>query len=120
MEFYIKQGATLPALSMKLVQDAFNDKSDFNRKIQNAVATITISKLDGCGNIVTCRNMNIIEKSCGNNCDDCGDEFVLVYNFRERDTRRSGRYLANVTIDFRDGCGKLIVPILDKLYINVV
>ena len=46
--------------------------------------------------------------------------FKIIYKWRERDTLSKGRFLGNIEIDFLDGCGKLIVPIREKLYISII
>ena len=47
------------------------------------------------------------------------DEYYIVYQFTESDTSVKGRFEGIVTIVFEDN-NKLIVPIREKLYINVV
>jgi hypothetical protein len=49
-----------------------------------------------------------------------GDEFYLTYQFTERDSSVSGRYVGQFEIDFLDGTGTLIVPIREELFINIL
>lgn len=118
MEFFIKQGATMPYLEVELIQDGIHDKNKFFDEIQNAVVTFSMQNIQ-CGmKAIICRPMEIVD-DC-HRCNNCPPEFRLVYKFRERDTRKRGRYQATIEINFLDGCGILIMPIQEKLYINVI
>jgi hypothetical protein len=59
-----------------------------------------------------------IEQVEPTNC--VGDEFYLTYQFTERDSSVSGRYVGQFEIDFLDGTGTLIVPIREELFINIL
>lgn len=118
MEHWIRQGATMPYLQLELIQDGIHDKNKFFDEIQNAVVTFSMQKTDCGTKAIICRPMEIVD-DCPQ-CNNCFPEFKLVYMFRERDTKRKGRYEGTIEIDFLDGCGKLILPIHEKLYINVI
>ena len=118
MEFFINQNSTMPYLELELLQDGFHDKNKFVDEIQNAIVNFSMQKTDCGTKAIICRPMDI-EDNC-NQCDNCAPKFTLIYKFRARDTKRKGRYQAKIEIDFLDGCGKLIVPIHEKLYINVI
>ena len=118
MEFFIKKGATMPYLELELLQDGIYDKNKFYDEIQNAVATISMQNTQCGTKAIICRPVEIVD-IC-NKCNNCPTEFRLVYKFREKDTRKKGRYEATIEIDFLDGCGKLIVPIHEPLYVNVI
>jgi hypothetical protein len=52
---------------------------------------------------------------------DCtGEEYYIIYQFTEKDTSLTGRYLGQFTIEFLDSTGTLIVPIRELLYINIL
>jgi hypothetical protein len=120
MEFFIRQKATLPYLELELVEDGFSDKSNFYDKLQNALVTFSMESVEGCVRSIICRPMEVIEDDCGKNCANCQKKYKIIYKWRERDTLNKGRFLGNIEIDFLDGCGKLIVPIREKLYISII
>lgn len=117
MERFIKKGATLPALELELIQHSQIDYNEFYRKIQNATATITLENADSCIPRFKCRPMTIYE-DC-DICSDCPSRYYLIYNWRKKDTRKAGKYKATIEIDFHDGCGRLIAPVNDDLYIYI-
>ena len=120
MDFFIKQKATLPYLELELVEDGFTDKSNFFDKLQNAVVTFSMESVEGCVKSIICRPMEVIEDDCQKNCNNCQKKYKIVYRWRERDTKSPGRFVGSVEIDFLDGCGKLIVPIREQLFINIL
>jgi hypothetical protein len=120
MDFFIKQNATLPYLELELIEDGYGDRSDFYDKLQNALVTFSMESVEGCVRKIICRPMQVIEDDCGKNCSNCQKKYKIVYPWRARDTSEKGRFLGNVEIDFLDGCGKLIVPIRESLYINII
>lgn len=118
MDFFIRKGATLPNLELELVQDGMHDKNEFYDRIQNAEVRFSMQNVESCINTVICRPMII--QDCVQKCNNCAPEYKLIYKWRARDTRKKGRFEGKIEIDFYDGCGKLIAPIHEKLYINVI
>jgi hypothetical protein len=118
MEFSINKNATLPVLKMELVNDGRNDFSEFHEKIQNADITFTMTDVvTGVKRIA--KKATGIEQILPEN--DCvGEEFYVIYQFTSRDTSQAGRYVGQFTIDFLDGSGTLVVPIVEELFINVL
>ena len=121
MEFYIRQGASDPILKMRMIDDGKNDKSQFNELVENAV--ISFDMIDTqTGNIVIygaeCELANRVKKYHYIN-----DEYYITFRFTEEQTNEPGRYEGKITIQFNDGNGnnttKLILPIREKLYINI-
>lgn len=120
MEFYIKKGATLPILELEILEDGINNNNEFYKQLQNAHATINIYK-DGCGSkAIKCKTMDIIEVNCGDCNSGCYQKFNLVYKWSIKDTKKTGRYYAEIDLKFLDGCGVLKLPIREKLYINII
>ena len=107
MEFFIRQGSTDPILKLKLIDDGKNDKM-FD------VTTQQYHVLNG-----TCLLTTRTKKY-----DQTTDEYYITYRFKENDTSIKGRFEGLVTIQFLDTNSnpthKLIVPIKEKLIINVV
>lgn len=122
MEFFIRQGASDPILKMRLLDDGKNDKSSFNDLLENSEITFEMSNsetgeyevLNGqC--LLTTRNKKY---------DQTTDEYYITYRFTEENTSKKGRYEGVITIQFLDVnsnyTNKLIVPIKEKLFINVI
>lgn len=118
MEFFINKGATLPKLKLELIQDGRNDFNNFYDKIQNAniyfTMTDVITGVKKIANKLT--GLQLVEPQ--SNC--VGEEYYIVYQFTEKDTKTSGRYVAQFNIEFLDGSGNLVVPIRENLYVNIL
>jgi hypothetical protein len=117
MEFSINKNSTLPVLKLELIQDGRNDFQKFHEKVQNASIYFTMTDvITGVKRIA--KKPTRIEQVEPVNC--VGDEFYLTYQFTERDSSVSGRYVGQFEIDFLDGTGTLIVPIREELFINIL
>lgn len=117
MEFSINKNSTLPVLKLELINDGRNDFNKFHEKIQNANIFFTMTDvITGVKRIA--KKITGIEQVEPSNC--VGDEFYLIYQFTERDTSVSGRYVGQFEVEFLDGSGTLIVPIKEELFINVL
>lgn len=117
MEFFINRNATLPVLKLELIQDGRNDFNKFFEKIQNANIYFTMTDVvTGIKKIAKKRASTqlVVPKSC------IGEEYYIVYQFSSKETSISGRFIGQFTIDFLDGTGTLIVPIIENLYVNVL
>lgn len=122
MEFFIRQGASDPILKMRMIDDGKNDKSQFNDLVENAEITFDMIDIK-TGNPVIygaeCDLVNRVKKGHYIN-----DEYYITYRFTEEQTTDSGRFEGKITIHFNDGNGnnttKLILPIREKLYINII
>ena len=108
----------MPYLELELIQDGMYDENKPVDQLQNAVATFSMTNTKCGTKSIICKPIEIVE-DC-NECTNCFPKYHLVYKFMPRDTRKKGRYEGTIEIDFLDGCGKLIVPIHEKLYINVI
>ena len=51
---------------------------------------------------------------------DCDPEYYIVYEWKDRDVKKAGRYKGQFTITFLDGSGKLITPTREELFINIL
>jgi hypothetical protein len=122
MEFFIRQGATEPILKMRLIDDGKNDKSSFNDMLENS--DITFEMFD-----VKTEEYHILNGSCllttrTKKYDQTTDEYYITYRFTEEDTSVKGRFEGVINIQFLDTNSnpttKLIAPISEKLFINVI
>jgi hypothetical protein len=117
MDFYINKTATLPTLKMELIQDGRNDYKNFHEKIQNANIFFTMTDVvTGVKRIgkspATCMLKEVPV--------DCDEEYYIIYQWSERDTKKAGTYVGKFTIEFLDGSGTLIVPIREELMIHIL
>lgn len=122
MEFFIRQGATDPVLKLRLVDDAKNDKSSFNDLLENADITFDMYDFKDATPIVLNSTCDITTRT--KKFANTTDEYYIIHRFTEEETSNKGRFEGVVTIQFLDTdlnpTNKLIVPIKEKLYINIV
>ena len=122
MEFFIRKGATDPILKLQLLDDGKNDKSSFNDLLENADITFDMVDVD-----------TDVPEILGAQCqlalrtkkyDQTTDEYYITYRFNDSQTKKSGKFEGIVNIQFRDTnlqpTTKLIVPIKEKLFINII
>jgi hypothetical protein len=117
MEFFIRQGATDPILKMRLIDDGKNDKSSINDMLESA--DIVFDMFDVKNNEYTVLNQpcSVTTRTTKFNYDS--SEYYIVYRFTSEDTTTIGRFEGKITITFTDG-NILIVPLAEKLFINVI
>lgn len=122
MEFFIRQGATDPILKLRLIDDGKNDKSSFNDLLENS--DITFEMFD-----VETEQYQVLNGECflttrTKKYDQTTDEYYITYRFTELNTSQKGRFEGIINIQFLDTnsnpTNKLIVPIKEKLFINVI
>lgn len=122
MEFFIRKGATDPMLKLRLSDDGRNDKSSLNDLLENADI-----RFDMIG--IETEIPHILGEPCvlttrTKKYDQTTDEYYITFRFNENQTKDIGKYEGIVNIQFRDTdllpTNKLIVPIKEKLYINII
>ena len=122
MEFFIRQGATDPILKLKMIEDGKNDKSSFNDLLETADITFEMYEIKTDTPVILNANCEITTSTKLFN--EVTDEYYITYRFTESQTSEIGKYEAKVIVQFNDTDGnpttKLILPIREKLYINVI
>jgi hypothetical protein len=122
MEFYIRQGATDPILKLRLIDDGKNDKSSINDLLENADITFDMYEFNTENPILLNETCNITTRT--KKFQNTTDEYYITYRFTESQTTEKGRYEGRVTIQFLDTdqnpTTKLILPIREKLFINII
>ena len=122
MNFFIRQGASDPILKLRLINDAKNDLSGLNDLLENS--NITFEMWD-----VETEMYSILNSSCelvlrDKKYNQTTDEYYITHRFTEAQTAKKGRFEGKVTIQFLDTdlapTYKLIMPIREKLYINII
>jgi hypothetical protein len=122
MEFFIRQGSTDPILKLKLIDDGKHDKSSFNELLNNS--EITFEMFDVKKEEYVVLNGQCLLTFKTKKFANTNDEYFITYRFSEDQTSKKGRYEGLVTIQFLDvnqsPTTKLILPIQEKLFINVI
>ena len=121
MEFFIRQGASDPILKMRMIDDGKNDKSSFNDLLENAdiIFEMSESKTD----TPTILNSPCYITTRTKLYDQTTDEYYITHRFTEQHTSEIGKFEGKVVVQFRDvdlnPTHKLILPVKEKLYINI-
>ena len=122
MDFFIRQGATDPILKMRLVDDAKNDKSSFNELLVNSDITFEMSDVKNNEPFILGAECQLALRT--KKYKSTTDEYYIIYRFTELQTAEVGKYEGKITIQFTDEnqqpTTKLIVPIQEKLYVNII
>lgn len=121
MDFYIRKGATLPRLKMKLVLDSEYDYNKVNDMLSNCYITFSMTDVETNVYKIANKPGKLVTVSKEFDCaDGKTDEYYIVYEFTKQDTSKTGTYFAQFEINFDgDNCGNIIVPIRDNLYVHV-
>ena len=117
MEFFINKNATLNRVKLELIQDGRNDFHKFHEKIQNADIYFTMTDVD-TGVKKIAKKLAGIQLVEPENC--VGEEYYITYQFNQKETSVSGRYVGTFEIDFLHGSRTLVAPIRENLYINIL
>ena len=122
MEFYIRKNATDPKIKMKLARDGRNDFSNVNELLESSDITFSMVNTKTNNPIILNDRAYLAVKRQRQNQEI--DEYIITYQFNEGGTAVEGRYEGTFTIRFLDTdletSSKLIVPIKEKLFINVI
>jgi hypothetical protein len=115
MEFFIKKNATLPVLKMQVVKDGRSDYNNFMDFIEESAIFFSMTDIEtGIPKIVT-RPAGFVKKELMD--PNAPFEYYVYYQFQSKDTRKVGRYEGQFLL--RNNDGVLILPIRDKLFINI-
>jgi hypothetical protein len=122
MEFFIRQGATDPILKMRLIDDGKNDKSSFNDLLENS--DITFEMVDHKTGEPEILNGTCLITTRNKKYNQTTDEYYITYRFADGQTNKPGKYEGKISVQFLDAnsspTNKLIVPIREKLFINII
>lgn len=114
MEFNIRKNSTLPKLSLRVYLDGRND---YQRTMSSLTAsTVTFSMVDVDTNIIKVANKPVTVFSVLNQSTN-EYEYYINYQFSISDVSRAGRYEGFFNTLTPNGLA--ILPMRDKLYINV-
>jgi hypothetical protein len=115
MEFFIKKGATLPLLKMQVVKDGRVGFQQFMDMLETSSIYFTMVNTEtGIAKIIS-KKADIVEKDFID--PNTPKEYYIYYKFSKADTLKVGRYEGQFL--FKNHQGNLILPLREKLYINV-
>lgn len=121
MEFFIRQGSSDPILKMRLIDDGKNDKSSFNDMLENSDITFEMSDVKTGAPFIL--NSQCLITTRTKRYDQTTDEYYITHRFTEYQTSEIGKFEGKITVQFLDTNGnpttKLILPIKEKLFINI-
>jgi aminopeptidase-like protein len=115
MDFFITKNSTLPILTLALIKDGRFDYHKLNDKLEYVSITFSMRDVNTNKLVVANKEANIIAANMNQTT-----EYYIIYKWNANDTKREGRYEAQFDLTFSDDGSKLIVPIREKLYINVL
>lgn len=122
MEFFIRQGASEPILKLRLIDDGKNDKSYLNDLIENSDITLEMTDVKNGNPVIL--NSECLLTTRTKKYNQTTDEYYITHRFTELQTAETGKYEAIITVQFLDTNSnpttKLVLPIKEKLYINIV
>lgn len=115
MDFFLKKNATLPILKLSVVKDGRSDYKKFMDLVE--VSSLFFSMVDVETGIpkITSKPAGFVEKTFIE--PNSEPEYYIYYQFTSKDTNKVGRYEGQFLLKTPDG--NLILPIREKLYINV-
>jgi len=121
MEFFIRQGASDPILKMRLIDDGKNDKSSLNDMLESADITFEMSDVKTGEPVIL--NSDCLVTTRTKLYNQTTEEYYITHRFTETQTSEMGKFEGKITIQFLDTNGnpttKLILPVKEKLYINI-
>lgn len=122
MEFFIRQGASDPILKLRLLDDGKNDKSSFNDLLENS--NISFEMVDHKTGEPHILNGECLLTTRNKKYNQTTDEYYITFRFTEGQTKNIGKFEGKVTVQFLDTnsnpTNKLILPVREKLYINII
>jgi len=116
MEWFIKQNSTLPILQVEISK---NGRSDFNfNQALNGINKVYISLFDPDSKTyrVTSKECYITSEESPTNPTDI--IYYANYQFTNRETSKIGRF--EVELSLIDSYNDLVLPLSEKLYVNIV
>lgn len=121
MEFFIRQGASDPILKMRLIDDGKNDKSLFNDMLENSNITFEMYNVNSGEAVILNAQCSVTTRT--KHYNQTTDEFYIVFRFTEQQTSEIGKFEGKINVQFLDTdlnpTTKLILPVKEKLYINI-
>jgi hypothetical protein len=117
--FHIGQNSTRATLKYILTQLDREDYDLTDEKLENVAVTFSmVDRETGVYKIANVEGRLIINRDRPSFPDEC--EYTLAYDFKLRDTRKSGVFDGEFKLDFLgDNCGKLTLPVHKPIQIII-
>ena len=115
MEFFIKKNATLPVLKLQVVKDGRSDYNNFMNTIELSSIFFSMVDVESGVSKISSRPAGFVEKVFED--PNAEPEYYIYYQFTSTDTNLIGRFEGQFMLRSSDGV--LILPIREKLFINV-
>lgn len=116
MEFFIKKDSTSPIMIMEVVHDGRTDNyKNFQEKLVNSKIRFSMKRESDGVQKIFMNNAFITEKLSNN--PDLPKEYYIYYKWTDRDTNQNGRFIGEFSISTEEG--EYILPLNDKLFINI-
>ena len=121
MEFFIRQGSSDPILKMRMIDDGKNDKTSFNDLLESADITFEMSDVKTGEPVIL--NSDCFVTTRTKLYNQTTEEYYITHRFTETQTSEMGKFEGKITIQFLDTdlnpTTKLILPVKEKLFINI-
>ena len=120
-DFFIKKNSTLPTLKYPLTEKVMEQYDITEDMLGNVAITFSMTDAEtGLYRIANVPARLIINRNRPQFPDET--EYTLAYNFKLSNTKKSGRYLGEFTVDFLSeefGCGKIKFPTNEQINIII-
>jgi hypothetical protein len=115
MEFTIGQNSTLPLLKLQVVKDGISDYESMMNFIETSSIFFSMTNIETGVLKINAKAASFVEKLELN--PNASPEYYVYYKFTPQDTNKVGRYEGQFV--FINETGTLVLPIREKLYINI-
>jgi hypothetical protein len=115
MEFYIGQNSNLPILKMQVIKDGKHDIDSMLQLLEESVLYFSMKDTKNGNYKILNSSAGFVEKVFLEPNSDV--EYYLYYKFSKNDTSKSGRFEGEFLLKSENGT--LLLPIRDRLFINV-
>lgn len=116
MEFTIGQNSTLPLLKLQVVKDGISDYESMMNFIETSSIFFSMTNIETGVLKINAKAASFVEKLELN--PNASPEYYVYYRFTSQDTSKVGRYEGQFV--FINETGTLVLPIREKLYINIL
>jgi hypothetical protein len=106
---------------MRMIDDGKNDKTSFNDLLESADITFEMSDVKTGEPVIL--NSDCFVTTRTKLYNQTTDEYYIVYRFTSEQTTNVGKFEGKINVQFRDvnlnPTNLLILPVKEKLYINI-
>lgn len=107
MEFFVRKNSTLPIIEVKYIKDGRSDYNYYQTLLLNNTIYFSMINVE-----------NGVYKVANGVCGFNQENNTIIYQLTKKNTNLIGRY--EVEISIIDGTEKIILPLPDKFFLNVI